>query len=109
MCRIPSASQEFRGALRASPWVVACAFALEAATPRRRRAPAPRPPSRRESFAFPDLLKPKSKARAARATRTHYAWHDLLRLEAVARAVGRGRKRRWSLVPELPYGVRHAR
>src|SRR2546422_4602073 len=104
MCRILSGSQECRGALRASPWGVACAFALEAATPRRRRAPAPRPPSRRESFAFPDLLKPKSKARAARATRTHYAWHDLLRLEAVARAVGRRRERTGSFGPELPDG-----
>src|SRR5439155_2886137 len=64
--------------------------------------------SNSKSLRISILLKPKSKARAARATQPHYGWDGRPRLEAVERAVGRSRKRTWCLVLELPYAMRHA-
>src|SRR6266571_6927900 len=99
-CRIPCASREYRGALRAAPSGVAYPFALGPVSSCPRRAPAPRPPSRQECFAYLELLEPKSKVRAGLAGRTHYTRDSRLRLEAVERVVERGRMRIRS--PVLP-------
>src|SRR5881296_3543381 len=107
-CRIPYASPEYQGVPRACPSGVAYPFAPGAAKAGRRRAPAPRPPSRSECFAYHDLLKPKSKVRAGLGGRgrTRYSGGSRLRLEAVERAVGRGTTRIRSPVLLVRRGTR---